>query len=112
MSYFNPATIPAELKAIPRYNSWRGVENLVSGHRTRQPCGFFITPRQTTFNGSEGMGIPEYHPPSLHGFEPPSRPFWASATPSKTVRNAAMMACPTVCLPAVRSSSARQEVRL
>lgn len=92
MSYFNPATIPAELA----YNCCRGVRNLSSGTRTRQTCGFFIPPRRTSVYGREGMGIPEYHPPFLSGSEPPSRPFWASLLLQKTVRTPAMLACPAL----------------
>lgn len=85
------------------YTPKRGVRNLDSGHRTRQPCGFFITPRQTSFNGSEGMGILEYHPPSITVLNLLAALFWASLPLQKTDRTPAMMARCTLFLP-VRSA--------
>lgn len=88
----NPAGIPAEIKIIPRYTVWRGVENLDSGTRTRQTCGFFIAPRQISVYGREGMEIPEYHPPSITVSNLLVSLFWASLSLRKLDRNPAMLA--------------------
>lgn len=63
------------------YTDPRGVENLSSGHRTRQTCGIFVcVPRLDFVYGVEGTEIPEYRPPFLSGFEPPRRPLLGSAS--------------------------------
>lgn len=49
------------VRNLPVYNDWRGVENLMSGNRTRQTCGIFV-PSVIAFtspvNGREGREIP------------------------------------------------------